>query len=106
VPVLWQELLKIKARVEDVTRSLDNKKVKEEKTNEFKKQLLTNQRLKEYFKVNPQEKEILLNDLVKSDSSQKDRFLFKHLSFLPSYALPRQILATTPDELRQCTVGT
>lgn len=39
---MWQELLKIKSRVEDVVRSLDNKKVKDEKTNEFKKQLLSN----------------------------------------------------------------
>jgi superfamily II DNA/RNA helicase len=49
VPVLWQELIKIKARVEDVTRGLDNKTVKMEKTNEFKKQLISNKRLKEYF---------------------------------------------------------
>lgn len=37
IPILWQELIKIKARVEDVTKTLDNKTVKMEKTNEFKK---------------------------------------------------------------------
>lgn len=37
IPVMWQELLKIKTRVEDVTRTLDNKTVKAEKVNEFKK---------------------------------------------------------------------
>jgi hypothetical protein len=37
IPILWHELLKIKTRVEDVTRTLDNKTVKLEKTNEFKK---------------------------------------------------------------------
>jgi len=37
IPILWQELMKIKTRVEDVVKTLDNKKVKEEKTNEFKK---------------------------------------------------------------------
>lgn len=37
IPVMWQELMKIKSRVEDVVRTLDNKKVKDEKTNEFKK---------------------------------------------------------------------
>ena len=42
VPIMWQELLKIKNRVEDVTRGLDNKTVKLEKVNEFKKQLLSN----------------------------------------------------------------
>lgn len=42
IPIIWQELLKIKSRVEDVVKTLDNKKVKDEKTNEFKKQLLSN----------------------------------------------------------------
>lgn len=106
IPVLWQELMKIKTRVEDVVKTLDNKKVKEEKTNEFKKQLLTNKRLKDYFSNNPQEKEILLNDLAKSDTSQRDRFMFKHLGFLPSYALPQQVMAITPEQIQQCTVGT
>jgi hypothetical protein len=45
--------MKIKTRVEDVVKTLDNKKVKDEKTNEFKKQLLTNKRLKDYFINNP-----------------------------------------------------
>lgn len=49
IPILWQEMIKIKARVEDVTRTLDSKTVKMEKTNEFKKQLISNGRLKEYF---------------------------------------------------------
>lgn len=37
IPILWQELMKIKTRVEDVVKTLDNKKVKDYKTNEFKK---------------------------------------------------------------------
>jgi hypothetical protein len=37
IPILWQELVKIKTRVEDVIRTLDNKTVKTEKVNEFKK---------------------------------------------------------------------
>lgn len=53
IPVLWQELNKIKTRVEDVLKSLDNKFVKQEKINEFKKQLLSSARLKEYFKEHP-----------------------------------------------------
>ena len=106
IPILWQELLKIKARVEDVIRALDNKTVKAEKTVEFKKQLLSNKRLKEYFKTNPEEKEILLNDITKNDKMSKNKFLFKHLSFLPSYALPAQIMAVTPEQIKICTVGT
>lgn len=49
IPILWQELVKIKTRVEDVTRTLDNKTVKADKATEFKKQLVSNKRLKEYF---------------------------------------------------------
>jgi len=92
--------------VEDVVKNLDNKRVKEEKTNEFKKQLLSNKRLKEYFKSNPQEREILLNDISKTDTSQKDYFLFRHLGYLPSYVLPIQVMAVTPEEIYHCTVGT
>ena len=98
--------MKIKTRVEDVVKTLDNKRVKEEKTNEFKKQLLSNQRLKEYFSNNPQEKEILLNDLAKNDVTQRDRFMYKHLGYLPSYVLPQQVMAVTPDQISLCTVGT
>ena len=97
IPVIWQELIKIKGRVEDVVKTLDSKKVKAERTNEFKKQLLSNKRLKEYFKAHPEEKEVLLNDIAKNDISAKDRFLFKHIGFLPSYVLPSQILAVTPE---------
>ena len=97
IPILWQELVKIKSRVEDVTRTLDNKTVKMEKTNEFKKQLVSNKRLKEYFLQHPEEKEILINDLAKNDIYNKNRHMYKHLSFLPSYVLPSQIMATTLD---------
>lgn len=37
IPILWQDLSKIKTRVEDVVKSLDNKTVKDEKLIEFKK---------------------------------------------------------------------
>lgn len=47
-----------------------------------------------------------MNDISKTDSSQKDRFLFKHLGFLPSYVLPSQVMAVTPEQISLCTVGT
>ena len=53
IPIIWPELIKIKTRVEDVIKTLDNKTVKNEKLVEFKKQLLSNQRLKDYFKEHP-----------------------------------------------------
>ena len=68
--------------------------------------MLSNKRLKDYFEKNPQEKEILLNDMAKSDTSQRDRYLFKHLGYLPSYALPQQVMAVTPEQIQLCTVGT
>jgi hypothetical protein len=88
IPILWQELVKIKTRVEDVIRTLDNKTVKMEKVNEFKKQLISNKRLKEYFNQHPEEKEILINDLSKNDIYNKNKHLYKHLSFLPAYVIP------------------
>ena len=106
VPLLWQELMKIKTRVEDVTRSLDNRTVKMEKTNEFKRQLLSNKRLRDYFNEHPEEKEVLVNDLQKNDLTAKNRLLFKHLDFLPFYVLPQQILALTMDQIKLCTTGT
>lgn len=106
LPILWQELIKIKARVEDVVRTLDNKTVKLEKTNEFKKQLISNKRLKEYFKQHPEEKEILINDLAKHDIAGRTRIMHKHLSYLPFYVIPQKILATNLDEIKSCTTGT
>lgn len=106
IPIMWQELVKIKSRVEDITRTLDNKTVKMEKQNEFKKQLVSNKRLKEYFIQHPEEKEILINDLAKNDVTSKTRIMYKHLSFLPSYVIPTQIMAITEDQIRTCTTGT
>jgi predicted AAA+ superfamily ATPase len=88
IPILWQELLKIKARVEDVTRTLDNKTVKLEKSNEFKKQLISNKGLREYFAQHPEEKEILINDIAKNDIANRNKIMYKHLSHLPFYVIP------------------
>ena len=57
--MLWNELTKMKGRVEQVLGTLSNKRVREEKVLEFKKQVVTNKSLREYFKNNPSEKEIL-----------------------------------------------
>ncbi len=54
---------------------LNNKRVALEKNVEFKKQLLSNHKLKEYFKQNPQEKEIILNDIQKSNVG-KDKIMY------------------------------
>lgn len=59
LPVMWHELIKMKGRVEQVLNSLSNKRVRDEKLLEFKKQIVSNKSLKEYFKNNPSEKEIL-----------------------------------------------
>ena len=65
LPVIWHEVERMKSRVEDIVRQLTNKKVLDEKLAEFKKQIVSNKSLKQYFKNNPQEKEILQNDISK-----------------------------------------
>ena len=59
LPVIWPEISKSKSRVESVINHLSTKAVQQKKTLEFKKQLVSNRALKEYFKNNPEEKEIL-----------------------------------------------
>ena len=95
LPVLWHELIKMKGRVEQVLNSLSNKRVRDEKLLEFKKQIVSNKSLKEYFKSNPSEKEILQNDIMKNQF--KDKNFFKHLDTLPFYCIPKEILAQTPE---------
>ena len=63
IPIIWHEVSRLKSRVEQVIKSLSNKRVREEKVIEFKKQVVSNKSLKEYFKSNPSEKEILQNDI-------------------------------------------
>ena len=49
VPVLWAELKRLKSRVDTVLATLSNKNVMNEKTIEFKKQIVSNKSLKAYF---------------------------------------------------------
>jgi hypothetical protein len=53
IPIIWSELVKIRGRVDEVLRSLDNKTVKNEKVVEFKRQLVSNKKLKDYFVEHP-----------------------------------------------------
>ena len=71
---------------------------------EFKKQLVSNRALKEYFKQNPEEKEILTNDIRKAHL-KKDRYLFRSLDVMPSYVVPQEILAVTPEQIARCGIG-
>lgn len=95
LPVLWHQITNLKSRVEEVCGSLNNKRVKEEKLLEFKKQVVSNKSLKAYFKNNPQEKEILQNDITKS--SFKDKIMYRHLGNLPFYCIPNEIIAITEE---------
>ena len=104
VPVIWTEISKVKSRVEEVKNYLTPKTVKSQKVLEFKKQLVSNKSLKAYFKSNPQEKDILINDIEKAHS-KKDRNLFRALDVLPSYLVPAEILAATPEQIAVCTMG-
>ena len=105
VPVMWQEICKVKSRVEAIVKHLTPKTVKKQKLVEFQKQLVSNKSLKSYFKENPQEKEILQNSIEKS-LSKKDKNLFRSLDVLPDYVVPDSILAVTPEQISICTMGT
>ena len=49
----WTEVHSLKTRIEDVTKSISMKVIKNERTYEVNKQLLSSKKLKEYFKNNP-----------------------------------------------------
>ena len=104
LPLMWQELARPKSRVEQVINMLSNKSVLQQKVLEFKKQLVSNKSLKEYFKSNPQEKEILMNDIVKAHSKH-DKFLFRNLDVMPSYIIPEAMIAVTDEQMQTCTLG-
>jgi len=59
IPIIWHEVTNLKGRVKDVLATLSSKRVRDEKLVDFKKQVVSNKSLKEYFKNNPSEKEIL-----------------------------------------------
>lgn len=59
VPVLWHEMNKMKGRVDQVLSTLSNKRVRDEKIQEFKKQVVSNKSLRSYFKNHPTEKVVL-----------------------------------------------
>lgn len=63
VPILWHEVTKMKGRVDQVLANLSSKRVRDEKALEFKKQVVSNKSLKEYFKNHPTEKMVLQNDI-------------------------------------------
>lgn len=66
LPVIWHEVVRMKSRTDEVHQSMSTKKVKAEKLVEFKKQVISNKSLKEYFKNNQTEKDILQNDIEKA----------------------------------------
>jgi hypothetical protein len=82
--------------VQQVVNMLSNKSVLQEKLLEFKKQIVSNKSLKEYFKENSQEKDILMNDILKAHS-KNDRYLFRNLDVLPSYIIPEAMVAVTAE---------
>ena len=56
---------------------------------------MSNKSLKEYFKNNPDEKEVLQNDIKKNSLKDRDKILFRHLDTLPFYCIPKEIMAAT-----------
>jgi len=87
----------MKSRTDEVLQSLSTKKVKAEKLVEFKKQVISNKSLKEYFKNNATEKEILQNDIERH--KRTDKILFRNLDTLPFYCIPDEIMAITEEQI-------
>lgn len=71
IPIIWHEVSRVKGRVDEVLATLSSKRVRDEKLLEFKKQVVSNKSLKEYFKNNPVEKEVLQNDIQKHSFNDK-----------------------------------
>lgn len=65
---------------------------------------MSNRSLKEYFKQNPEEKEILTNDIKKANM-RNDRYLFRSLDVMPSYVIPKEMIAVTPEQIAMCGIG-
>lgn len=105
VPIVWHEVSRFKSRCESVLMSLNAKNVMREKTIEFKKQLVSNRSLKEYFKANPQEKDILIGDIEKAHKFRQSALLFKSLDIIPPYLVPTSIMAVTTESIGEVTIG-
>jgi len=95
LPVDWVEVNKLKSRVDDIQCTLTNKKIKNYMSNEIKKQILSNKRLKEYFNEHEDEKAILRASL---SSEYKYRFLNSNLDYVPDYCFPKSILVSAIDK--------
>ena len=66
--------------------------------------MVSNRQLKDYFKDNPTEKDILVNDIQKAHC-KNDRYLFKSLDVMPEYVIPEEMIAITPEQISMCTIG-
>lgn len=89
LPMHWDEVNKLKSRVDDIVCTLTNKKIKAYMSNEVKKQILNNKNLKGYFEEHEEEKEILKSSI---ESDYKYRHMHKNLDFVPDYLLPKSII--------------
>lgn len=85
----WEEIYKLKSRVDGVVSILTLKLVRKHMQNEIKKQLVKSKRLKMYFEEHETEKEVLLKSIEEESSLNR---LFKHLEFIPDYCMPKAII--------------
>lgn len=105
IPIVWHQVSRFKSRCESVLQSLNPKAVMREKAIEFKKQLVSNKSLKDYFKQNPQEKEILMAEIEKAHKLRSSSTLFKSLDIIPPYLVPSEIMAVTTESIGEVTIG-
>jgi len=105
LPLIWPELAKSKLRVESVFNGLNMGAVKYQTALELKKGLVNNQALKEYFFLNPAEKEMVLTTEVKNEHSGNDQKLFRSLDVMPAEVIPKEMLAVNSRQIAECGIG-
>ena len=82
-------------RCDDVFRSIKPKQINLEKDKEISKALLKSKKMKDYFKSNEKEREILSK---KAYATQFPAWKFKDLHKLPSYLIPQTSVMTNKIE--------
>lgn len=90
LPIEWSEVNKLDGRVGDVLSSITGKTIRNHKQNEVKKQLLQSKKLRDYFKDNEQERDILRASLAEEN---KFKHQTKSLMSIPDYCRPKYIIA-------------
>jgi len=99
LPLKFEEIDRFRYRCDDVLRSVTKHNIKTARLNDVKKQLMSSQKLKDYFEAHPNEKDVLGN----INSTDKNALMHKHLGQIPHYLIPESIISNPIEEKLQST---